>query len=166
MKAGLGARRQKAKLTEPTYVVDEFRSIRDNLFKVLTGKGTSDRDDGDDGLGSGGLSIDAGAARALIAAVFARAGKGKDEVVQIVAREIGNAVAAMLKEPLAQLAKHQKLQISFEFVPKAGKAGEPDISPESAEPTAEPKRERAAAPHHARAGKKRSSHRRKADIGG
>jgi hypothetical protein len=26
----------------------------------------------------------------------------------------------MLKEPLSQLAKHQKLQISFEFAPKVG----------------------------------------------
>ncbi len=40
--------------------------------------------------------------------------------MSIVAREIGVAVAAMLKEPLAALAKNQKLQISFEFVPKDG----------------------------------------------
>ena len=90
-------------------MADEFKSIRDNLFKVLTGKG--DRDETpDDGVG------------ALLGAIFQRAGKGKDEVVGIVAREIGVAVAAMLKEPMAALAKNQKLQISFEFVPKDGVA--------------------------------------------
>jgi hypothetical protein len=142
-------------------VVDEFKSIRDNLFKVLTGKSGERGDDGDDDLG-GGPSIDAGAARALIATVFARAGKGKDEVVQIIAREIGMAVAAMLKEPLAQLAKHQKLQISFEFVPKAGKAGEPDPEADEGAPPPKPRRHRASGHLH----KKRSSHRKKADIGG
>lgn len=112
-------------------MADEFKSIRDNLFKVLTGftvnvNSASDQtpdlsDDDEDGARSSGRSraaMDASAARALIAALFTKAGKGKDEIVQIVAREIGTAVAHMMKEPLSQLAKHQKLQISFEFVPK------------------------------------------------
>lgn len=90
-------------------MADEFKSIRDNLFKVLTGnKGDKDDASPEEGLG------------AVLGALFQRAGKGKDEVVGIVAREIGVAVAAMLKEPLAALAKNQKLQISFEFVPKDG----------------------------------------------
>ncbi len=97
-------------------MVDEFKSIRDNLFKVLTGKG--EREGADDDMGGMGSVLDAGTAKALLGAIFQRAGKGKDEVVGIVAREIGVAVAAMLKEPLAALAKNQKLQISFEFVPK------------------------------------------------
>jgi hypothetical protein len=101
-------------------MVDEFKTIRDNLFKAITGLGASvsdDSDDSDEDI-SGPRLVDAKATRALLQALFARAGKGKDEVVQIIAREIGMAVAAMLKEPLSQLAKHQKLQISFEFVPK------------------------------------------------
>lgn len=91
------------------------KTIKDNLFKILSG--TIVRDANDDEI----LDDDdhaAASGRALVAALFARAGKGKDEVIQILAREIGNAVAAMLREPLSQLAKNQKLQISFEFVPK------------------------------------------------
>lgn len=109
-------------------MADEFRSIRENLFKVLTNLGTSASTAGDDDgqpedtAESRQSVLDAGAAKALFGAFFARAGKGKDEVVQTVAREIGMAVAAMLKEPLSQLAKHQKLTISFEFVPKEGHA--------------------------------------------
>ena len=45
--------------------------------------------------------------------------------------KIGVAVAAMLKEPLAALAKNQKLQISFEFVPKPGKAQPAPTEPKS-----------------------------------
>ncbi len=108
-------------------MVDEFRSIRDSLFKTLSGlpltikdpfdlsAGDDTLDDDADGSSSG---TDARATRALIAALFARAGKSKDELVQTIAREIGLTVAAMLKEPLSQIAKHQKLQISFELVPK------------------------------------------------
>lgn len=117
-------------------MTDERKSLRDGLFKVLsslgnaapevkieTGGSSDDEDEVDDDS-SGRPLLDPSAARALISALFQRAGKGKDEVVQIVAREIGVAVAAMLKEPLSQLAKHQKLQISFEFVPKNPKARE------------------------------------------
>lgn len=112
-------------------MVDEFKTIRDNLFRALAGAGSGDNADDDDEADRtrGASPLDASAARALIGALFARAGKGKDEVVQIIAREIGAAVAAMLKEPLAQLAKHQKLQISFEFVPKAGAKDDPTPAP-------------------------------------
>lgn len=108
-------------------MVDEFKTIRDNLFKAIMGGDDAGPDDGgihDDD--SRRYRADASAAKAIIASMFARAGKGKDEVVQTVAREIGVAVAAMLKEPLAALAKNQKLQISFEFVPKTGKGGRED----------------------------------------
>lgn len=100
-------------------MVDEFKSIRDNLFKAFAGLASGGVDDDDHGEDeSTDRTSDAKAARALLQAIFARAGKGKDEIVQMLAREIGMAVAAMLKEPLSQLAKNQKLQISFEFVPK------------------------------------------------
>lgn len=131
-------------------MADEFRSIRENLFKVLSGKSRDD-DDSDDEMG-GGYILDAGAVKALLTAIFARAGKGKDDLVQTISREIGLAVAGMLKEPLAQLAKHQKLQISFEFVPKAGHEAAAEelgssLKPRRTSPT------------------KRSKRRRKPDIG-
>lgn len=102
-------------------MVDDLKSLKDNLFKVLAGRGQSgedlDDDDSSDESDEGSF-IDSSAARAVISTIFARAGKSKDEVVQILAREIGMAVAGMLKQPLSELAKHQKLQITFEFVPK------------------------------------------------
>jgi hypothetical protein len=111
-------------------LADEFKSIRESLFKLVAGRVTQtteveveDDDEGAAGGDTGGARggiLDASAARALVSALFTKAGKGKDEIVQIIAREIGVAVAAMLKEPLAQLAQHQKLRISFEFVPKKG----------------------------------------------
>jgi hypothetical protein len=144
-------------------MVDDFKSIRENLFKVLTGIGAGapgtgeDDEDADDDSGVRIRGLDAGAARALIGALFARAGKGKDEVVQIIAREIGVAVAAMLKEPLSQLARHQKLQISFEFVPKEGH--EKALAKEEAE------RDRAAAASRAAADRKRHGAKRGARPG-
>jgi hypothetical protein len=122
-------------------MADEFKSIRENLFKALAGRTfgerTDDYQDAEEG-GGGGPGMDAGAARALLGALFARAGKGKDEVVQVMARELGMAVAAMLKEPLAQLAKHQKLQISFEFVPKEDAAKAPEDPAPKAQAPAPP----------------------------
>ena len=113
-------------------MVDDLKSLKDNLFKVLASRNQSEDDD-DDGKdddnerGSGeGSFIDSKAARAIMSTIFARAGKGKDDVIQILAREIGMAVAGMLKQPLSELAKNQKLQISFEFVPK--KDGEAGVS--------------------------------------
>ena len=43
-------------------------------------------------------------------------------------------VAAMLKEPLAQIAKHQKLQISFELVPKSSDTSHAKDAPISKDP--------------------------------
>ena len=123
-------------------MVDEFKSIRNNLLKTLTGISITTRtgfgDDEDDteadeGSESSGRG-DILAARALFGALFAKAGKSKDEIVQIIAREIGMTVAAMLKEPLAQIAKHQKLQISFELVPKSSDTSHAKDAPISKDP--------------------------------
>ncbi len=137
-------------------MADEFKSIRENLFKALAGRTfgerTDDYQDTEEEGGSGGPGMDAGAARALLGALFARAGKGKDEVVQVMARELGMAVAAMLKEPLAQLAKHQKLQISFEFVPKEDAAKAPeDPAPKAQAPAPPGKKDHAAKPRRKKA---------------
>ena len=94
-------------------MTDEIKSFKDSLFKVF-----GNRSESGEKFEEQQRNIDANATKALLTALFTRAGKGKDEVVQIVAREIGQAVAAMLREPLSQLAKNRKLQISFEFVPK------------------------------------------------
>lgn len=56
-------------------------------------------------------------AKDLLLTLAGLAGKGKDELVQSICREIGQATAAVLKEPLAQLLKDRKLQVTIEFVP-------------------------------------------------
>lgn len=48
-------------------------------------------------------------------------GKGKDEVINILGREIGQAAAAILKEPLNQIIGGRKLQITLELIPKDGR---------------------------------------------
>jgi len=139
-------------------MADEFKTLRDSLFKVLTGTGRGQSgglDEGDDDERAG--VIDASMAKALIGAVFARACKSKDEVVQIVARELGNAVAAMLKEPLSQLAKNQKLQISFEFVPK--EEAQPKVHSRGQDV---PKARKKSGARRTAAATKRSSHKKKA----
>ena len=61
---------------------------------------------------------DAMNARALLQAIGSWAGKGKDEVVQILAREVGIAIAAMLKEPVTQILENRRLQITLDLVRK------------------------------------------------
>ncbi|RYZ56765.1 MAG: hypothetical protein EOP07_11725 [Proteobacteria bacterium] len=58
-----------------------------------------------------------GGAKEVLSTLAGLAGKGKDELVQSICREIGQATAAVLKEPLAQLLKDRKLQVTIEFVP-------------------------------------------------
>ncbi len=66
-------------------------------------------------------------AKELLFALAGLAGKGKDELVQSICREIGQATAAVLKEPLAQLLKDRKLQVTIEFVPVKNKHAEPSF---------------------------------------
>ena len=56
-------------------------------------------------------------AKEVLSTLAGLAGKGKDELVQSICREIGQATAAVLKEPLAQLLKDRKLQVTIELVP-------------------------------------------------
>tara|TARA_B100001094_G_C18163798_1_gene790852 strand:+ start:196 stop:564 length:369 start_codon:yes stop_codon:yes gene_type:complete len=60
-------------------------------------------------------------ARDLLTAVASWGGKSKDEIVQVICREIGVATAAVLKEPLNQVLENRKLQITMELVPKTKK---------------------------------------------
>lgn len=53
----------------------------------------------------------------LLSALLARAGKGKDDIIQIFSREVGVALAGMLKEPLQKFTESKKIQITIEIVP-------------------------------------------------
>lgn len=72
-------------------------------------KSPKDSDQSGDGYGAG--------AKEVFSNLAGLAGKGKDELIQILCREIGQATASVLKEPLAQLLKDKKLQLTIEFVP-------------------------------------------------
>jgi len=67
---------------------------------------------------AGSGRIDLSGAKELIGIITSFAGKSKDEMVQILCREIGTALAAVLKEPLTQVLENRKLQITLELVPK------------------------------------------------
>ncbi len=65
------------------------------------------------------------------------AGKGKDELVQVICREIGTATASVLKEPLSKLLENKKLQITIELVsnePPKKKAGKKSRDPQAESP--------------------------------
>jgi hypothetical protein len=54
----------------------------------------------------------------LVGGAFKNAGKGKDELIQTLGREIGLAWAAVLKEPLQKIVDNRSLQITIELVPR------------------------------------------------
>ena len=68
-------------------------------------------------------SVNLNLLRDTLLTFVARAGKGKDEVLQILARETGAAIAGLLKQPLADfladVTKHHRLQVTMELVPKS-----------------------------------------------
>lgn len=68
-------------------------------------------------------NLDQMSIRALLSALAAWGGKGKDEIVQVLCREIGVATAAILKEPLNQVIESRKLSITIELAPKESQHG-------------------------------------------
>ena len=125
-------------------MVDDLKSIKDSLLKTLVAgigsvaggqgsAGASDQDDAETGEASDD-GARAGLAKDLLVTLLTKAGRSKDEVIQILGREIGSALAAMLRKPLAELARNQRLQVTFEFVPKDQPA---DKSQEGAPPDTE-----------------------------
>ncbi len=101
------------------------RALRDGIIKnllsgitVQTEEFFSDEDDDDDQENGGKSRIDLKTAKALINALANWAGKGKDEIIQVLCREIGLAIAAVLKEPLKQVIENRTLRVSLELVPK------------------------------------------------
>ncbi len=93
-------------------MVDEISSIKNAIKKTIS---PNSQTQGDEDLGDRVVSR---LARDAINQVLSKAGKGKDDLILIVGREIGLAVAAMLKEPLDQLVEGKKLRISLELVSK------------------------------------------------
>lgn len=90
---------------------DDFKNLKDSLLKtVISGVSNFTVNENQSDQNS---SI-----RELVSSLASLAGKGKDEIIQIISREIGIAVAGVIKEPLTQLLEDQKLKVTLEFVPK------------------------------------------------
>lgn len=87
------------------------RRIRQLISFVLKGNDSSDK------------AFDMPTIRDLLGALASWGGKGKDEVVQALCREIGVATAAILKEPVNQVLEARKLQITLELIPKPAEKG-------------------------------------------
>lgn len=104
------------------------RSLKDNLLRSLlsglTLQTSSSNDDDDDDDADAKARLDLRAAKDLINALAGWAGKGKDEIIQVLCREIGIAIAAVVKEPLNRVLENRKLRLTLEFVPKS-EAGHP-----------------------------------------
>lgn len=54
----------------------------------------------------------------VVNGAFKNAGKSKDEIIQLLGREIGLAWAAVLKEPMEKLIENKSLSITIELVSK------------------------------------------------
>ncbi len=106
-------------------MVDEIKGIRDQVLRTVIAtitKGRESRSGEGEEAREGEPRMDLWAAKDLLGSVAAWAGKGKDEIVQVLCREIGQAIAAVVKEPLQQVLENRKLQISLELVPKKSEA--------------------------------------------
>ncbi len=52
----------------------------------------------------------------FLGALASWAGKGRDELLHMICKEIGQATASVLEEPLTQLMRTKKLQITIELI--------------------------------------------------
>jgi len=97
-------------------MADESKGLRD-VIKLLMSNITTRMEDTEDKRDEA-QRIDLRALKDILGMIGSWAGKGKDEVVQVLCREIGLAVAAMIKEPVTQILENRKLQITLELIPK------------------------------------------------
>jgi hypothetical protein len=115
-------------------MVDEIKSIKDAIRNTILSSGSGEDDHGDRLMGR--------MARDVINQILSKAGKSKDDIIQVLGREIGIALAAMLKQPLEQLVESKKVRITVELVGKAtiSAASERVMAPNSKKATARPSR--------------------------
>ena len=92
-------------------MVDDLKNRGDRILRNILGSIA----------GSVG-SDDENGTRDLLIGLLSKAGKGKDEFVQILGREIGLALAAVLSKPLEQMTETKRIRITVELVPKTKKS--------------------------------------------
>lgn len=96
-------------MSDSGYQLRLLKQLLSLLAKEESSSGRSKDKESGDGYASG--------AKDMFSNLAGLAGKGKDELIQSICREIGLATAAVLKEPIAHLLKDRKLQVTIEFVP-------------------------------------------------
>lgn len=93
-------------------MVDELRNRSDRILKNIIS-------------GIAGSADAEATARDLLFGFLSKAGKSKDEVIQVLGREIGLALAAMLAKPIEHLTETKRVRITVELVPKEKKRSSP-----------------------------------------
>ncbi len=90
--------------------MDDLKNRGDRILKNLIS-----------GIAGSAKSDDDSTARDLVLGLLTKAGRSKDEVIQILGREIGLALAAVLAKPLEQMTESKRVRITVELVPKSTK---------------------------------------------
>lgn len=89
-------------------MVDDMKNRSDRILKNILS-------------GIAGATDPEGPAKDLISGLLSKAGRSKDEVIQILGREIGLALAAVLAKPLEQITENKRIRVTVELIPKAKK---------------------------------------------
>lgn len=90
--------------------MNETKTRRDRIIKNLIS-----------GITGTSQSEDDSSAKDIVLGLLSKAGRSKDEVIQILGREIGLALAAVLAKPLEQMTENKRLRITVELVAKSKK---------------------------------------------
>lgn len=88
--------------------MNETKTRRDRIIKNLIS-----------GITGTSQSEDDSSAKDIVLGLLSKAGRSKDEVIQILGREIGLALAAVLAKPLEQMTENKRLRITVELVAKS-----------------------------------------------
>ena len=86
---------------------DGKESLKDILLgTIFSGKDGAER------------KIDISTAKDILSGALSWAGKGKDEFLQTLCRETGQALAQSMQGPILEILKDQKISITLELTPK------------------------------------------------
>ena len=104
-------------------MVDDLKNRGDRILKNIIS-----------GLAGTLQSDDDGNSRDIVSGLLLKAGKSKDEVIQILGREIGLALAAVLAKPLERITENKRVRITVELVPKSKKKSAAQTKKKNAKP--------------------------------
>lgn len=96
----------------------ESKSAKDSLKDILLKTLLS----GIDSSASASSKLDLSSAKDVLNTTLNWAGKSKDDFIQMLCRETGQALAQGLEGPVMEILKNQKIQVTFELQPKTAKS--------------------------------------------